>query len=141
MLEVYRPQPSADARKLAIKIKPAEWEAEPVEVVVKNDDPPAKANSDVNLGLTVQPLTHELAEEFGVQMTEGVIVASVERQGPAGRQGIQPGNVITAINSQSVTSVRQFRNALKKADLKKGVLVNLLSGDVARFEILKQKGE
>ena len=74
-------------------------------------------------------------------MTEGVIVASVERDSPAGRQGIQPGNLITAINSQPVANVRQFRTALEKADLKKGVLVNLLSGDTARFEILKQKGE
>jgi len=140
-LDVYRPQPSGDAKKLAIKIKPAEWEAEPVEVAAKNDGPAAKENPDASLGLTVQPLTRELAEKFNVEMTEGVMVASVEKDSPAGRQGIEPGNVITAINSQSVANVRQFRSALKKADLKKGVLVNLLSGDIARFEILKQKSE
>jgi hypothetical protein len=45
------------------------------------------------------------------------------------------------MDSQPIATVRQFRNALKKADLKKGVLINLLSGDVARFEILKAKDE
>ena len=140
-LDIYRPQATGGAKKLAINIKPAEWEAEPIEVAAKDDAPPAKGNSDTNLGLTVQPLTHALAEKFGVQMTEGVIVASVEQDSPAGRQNIQPGNVITAINSQPVATVRQYRNALKKADLQKGVLVNLVSGKTARFEILKQKGE
>jgi serine protease Do len=140
-LDVYRPQPSGEAKKLAIKIKPAEWEVEPPEVVAQKEDPTPKENLDAGLGLTVQPLTRELAEKFSIEMTEGVIVDSVERDGLAGRQGIQPGDVITAINSQPVASVRQFRSALKKADLKKGVLVNLLSGDTARFEILKQKGE
>jgi serine protease Do len=145
-LDVYRPQASGNAKKLAITIKPAEWETEPAEVVAKKDSPAPRETSDTSIGLTVEPLTigltvqpftRDLAEKFGVQMTEGVLVASVEKDSPAGRQGIEPGNVITAVNSQPVASVRQYRNALRKADLKKGVLVILLSGDVARFEILK----
>jgi serine protease Do len=140
-LDIYRPQPSGEAKKLAIQIKPAEWEAEPAEVAAKSENPASKETSDANLGLTVQPLTRDLAEKFGVETTEGVVVASVEKDSPAGRQGIQPGNVITAVNSQPVATVRQYRNALKKADLKKGVLVNLVSGNVARFEVLKQNDE
>jgi len=140
-LDVLRPQPSGEVKKLAVKVKPAEWETEPAEVVAKRDERPTKVDSDTDLGLTVQPLTRELSEKFGVPFTDGVLIASVEQESPAGRQGIQPGNVITAINSQPVATVRQYRNALKQADLKKGILINLMSGDVARFEILKQKGE
>jgi serine protease Do len=140
-LDVYRPQPSGGAKKLALEIKPAEWEAEPVEVAAKTESPSPEENADTNLGLTVQPLTRELAEKFGIELTRGVLVASVEKDSPAGRQNIQPGDVITAINSQPVASVRQFRNAIRKADLKKGVVINLSSRAVARFEVLKQKGE
>jgi len=140
-LEVRRPQPSGEARKLAITIRPVEWETEPVKVVAKRDENSHKEQSDINLGLTVQPLTRELAEKFGVPLASGVLVSTVEQDSLAGRQGIEPGNVITAVNTQPVRTVRQYRNALKSADLKKGVLVNLLSGEVSRFEILKHVSE
>jgi serine protease Do len=140
-LDVRRPQSSGDPKALAVAIKPMEWEAEPAEVVAKREEPAPKDDSDANLGLTVQSLTRELSEKFHVPFTDGVLVATVEQDGPAARHGIQPGNVITAMDSQPIATVRQFRNALKKADLKKGVLINLLSGDVARFEILKAKDE
>ncbi len=140
-LEVYRPQSSGNARKLAIEIKPAEWEAEPPAAIAKAEDATPKESPAPNLGLTVKPLTRELAEKFGVETTEGVVVATVERDSLADRQAIRPGDVITAINSQPVASVRQFRNALQKADVKQGLLVNLLSGKTARFEILKPEGD
>jgi serine protease Do len=73
-----------------------------------------------------------------VDATEGVIVVGVERGSPAARKGIKPGDVITAIGSQSVANPKQFADALKKADLAKGVIVNLISSNVASFEILKE---
>jgi S1-C subfamily serine protease len=69
------------------------------------------------------------------------MVATVEKNGLADHQNIKPGDVITAINHQPITRVREFRNALRGADLKKGVLLDLISGSTARFEVLKEKGE
>jgi len=68
-----------------------------------------------------------------------VVVATVEKDSPADRQGIKPGDLITAINQQPVDAPKQFQEAISHADLKKGVLVNLLSGNVARFEVLKSE--
>ena len=86
----------------------------------------------------MQGFTLELARKFGADLTtEGVIVTSVEKNTPAARRGLKPGDVITGINQQSVTTPKQFKEALKHADIKEGVLVNLVSGNTARFEILK----
>jgi len=43
-------------------------------------------------------------------------------------KGLKPGDIITGLNQQTVTNTRQFRDALRKADLKKGVIVNFVSG-------------
>ncbi len=54
---------------------------------------------------------------------------------------MKPGEIITSVNQQPVSNPKQFRDALSKADLKKGIIINLLSGNSARFEILKQGAE
>ena len=79
-----------------------------------------------------------MASQFGVEQTEGVIVTSVEKGTPADLKGLKPGDVITSLNQQAVSNTKQFRDVLRKADLKKGIIVNVVSGKTARFEVLKQ---
>jgi S1-C subfamily serine protease len=63
---------------------------------------------------------------------------SVERGTAAARQNIEPGDIITSINQEPVKTPKEFREAVKKADLKAGIVVDLISGKTARFEILNQ---
>ncbi len=91
-----------------------------------------------NLGMAVHGLTSELANQFGVEMTDGVILVAVENGSPADLKGLKPGDIITSVNQQAVANPKQFRDAVKKADLKKGVIINFISGNTARFEVLKQ---
>jgi serine protease Do len=74
-----------------------------------------------------------------VGLTQGVVVIGVDKGTPAARKGFKPGDIITAINQQAVASPKEFRDALKGADLKKGVSVKLLSGTAARVEVLKEE--
>ncbi len=137
-LDVHRLENNGKTKHLTVKINAAERVEKVEEVATK---PEKKSSSDtptVDLGLSVQNLTPELIEKFELQTVEGVVVSTVENEGLAGRQGIKPGDVITAINHQSISSAKQFRQAAKTLDLKKGVLVNLVSGGTARFEILKE---
>jgi len=60
---------------------------------------------------------------------------------PAQARGIQPGDVITEINRKKVTNARQFRDALKSADKKKGMMLNLMSNGASRFVVLKPVAE
>jgi S1-C subfamily serine protease len=72
---------------------------------------PRNASEPANLGLTVQGLTKELAEQYGVEVISGVLVTAVEQDSPADEQRHQAGDVITEINRQRVTTPRQFRDA------------------------------
>ncbi|HET7624197.1 MAG TPA: trypsin-like peptidase domain-containing protein [Verrucomicrobiae bacterium] len=93
----------------------------------------------VSVGFSVKANTPELAEQFGTRQTSGIIVVSVDQGGIAARAGIKPGDIVTAINQKSIATPKEFSNAMKNADLKKGVVVNLISDDTARFEILKAR--
>jgi S1-C subfamily serine protease len=70
-----------------------------------------------------------------------VIVVSVDRGTLASRHGIRPGDIITAVNQKTVTNPKQFREALKTANLKKGIVLNIVSGKTAHFEVLKTGDE
>jgi serine protease Do len=63
------------------------------------------------LGLAVRPLTPE--EKKQANVSGGLLVE--EANGPAARAGIQPGDVVLAMNGTAVTSVGQLRELVGKA--------------------------
>ena len=74
------------------------------------------------IGVEPQEINAELLETFGIKpgvlQTGGVIVTGVLQNGPAAKAGLQPGDVITAVNGKGVTSVSQLLTAV--AGLKPG---------------------
>ncbi len=123
-----------NGKKTQVKVTPAQMPAEPV--LARRGEP---GNEPVknDLGIAVKPLTRELAEEYELKQTQGLLVTAVEDDSPAGAKGIQPGDVITEVNHKAVKTTKDLRDALKSADLKKGVLVNFVSRGVSKFEVLK----
>jgi len=70
---------------------------------------PATGNT---LGVTVSPLSEQLASYFGVK--QGVLVSAVASNSPAAAAGVRAGDVITAINGQSVSSSADITRALRE---------------------------
>jgi serine protease Do len=62
------------------------------------------------LGASVQALTPDLAEFFGVKA--GVLVASVQKDSAAEKAGLKAGDVITAVDGHGVTSGSELIAAL-----------------------------
>ncbi len=70
----------------------------------------------VQLGIQGLEVTPQLAPSLGLpQNTQGVLVANVQQGSPAATAGIQPGDVITSFNGQTITTVQDLRNALQSA--------------------------
>jgi len=68
------------------------------------------------LGVGVVPLTPDLANQLRLRRgTQGVVVQSVDPDGPAAQVGIQEGDVIQEVNRQPVRSVEEMRAALQKS--------------------------
>ncbi|MDR5898087.1 Do family serine endopeptidase [Halomonas vilamensis] len=58
------------------------------------------------LGIEAQALSRELAASFGLRTPQGVIIAGVISDGPADLAGLQPGDVLLAVDSQPVLDAR-----------------------------------
>jgi len=68
------------------------------------------------LGLAVQSLTPDLAQQLSLPRgTMGLVVASVDADGPAAKAGVQKGDVIQEVNRQPVRSVSDLQGALPKS--------------------------
>jgi serine protease Do len=105
---------------------------------LKEEEVAASAPESDDYGLTVQPLTPEIAESLGLEEhTKGVVVASVDPGSVADDAGLRRGDVVLEVNQTSVESVSGFRNALKKAEGKKSILFLVRRGQNTVFLALK----
>src|SRR5438552_16079804 len=62
------------------------------------------------LGVSIQPMTPELASKFGLSDVQGVVVNSVIHNGPAARAGLRQGDVIVDCNGASAQIVNTMCN-------------------------------
>jgi len=63
-----------------------------------------------SIGITIQDLTHDLAEEMGLSGREGALVTEVKADSPASAAGLKRGDAITAVDGQAVKSNSDLRN-------------------------------
>ena len=75
------------------------------------------------LGIYIQPVDQGLADSFGLPEPEGALVSSVNPGSPAQAAGIQPGDVIIALNGQKIENSNDL--PVRVASLMPGTKVNL----------------
>jgi len=78
------------------------------------------------LGVSIQPVTPEIAKQFGLKDTRGALVSEAMPQSPATAAGIQSGDVITAFDGKPVESPSVLRNIVAGTPVGKNVRVELL---------------
>lgn len=83
------------------------------------------------LGLALRPLEPQERAQAGVR--SGVVVADVA--GPAEAAGVEPGDIVLAVNGQPVASVEQVRSAVAKSQ--KSVALLIQRGDEQIFVPLR----
>jgi serine protease Do len=126
-------------RNLKVKVKPEAWPDEITPVLTRRS--PATDDDSRSFGLTVQTVTRELAEQYGIEKTAGVMVTEVEKGSAAEEKGIRPGDVITEVDGKPVSTPKQFLQAVKAGDPRKGVVILYTTRGTSRVEILKDDGE
>jgi serine protease Do len=90
-------------------------------------------------GLTVAPVTPELAERHQLTTKEGVVVTAVTPDGAGDRAGIRPGDAILEVNRERITNLESFRRALARIPPSAIVPVYLQRGG-GRHEYVVLKG-
>ena len=67
------------------------------------------------LGIKVRELTGSLAKRYGYPEGSGVLVERVYRDGPAARVGLEPGDLIQAVDGKKVSTLDSLGDALAAA--------------------------
>ena len=60
------------------------------------------------LGVSIQPLTKEIADSVGLGDAKGALIAGVTKDGPAAKAGLHQGDVIRSVNGQKISEFRDL---------------------------------
>lgn len=78
------------------------------------------------LGVSIQELTPELAEQFQVPDTHGVLVADVMKKGPAAEAGVKRGDIIREYDQHQVQDPRHLRSLVAETAPDTRVTIKIL---------------
>jgi serine protease Do len=91
------------------------------------------------MGMSLQDLTSELADQFGYTRGQGVLIAEVAPDSPAARVGMQPGQLIEEVNKVRVHNLTELKKALKLAENPKQILLRVRAGEFSQYVVLHTK--
>jgi S1-C subfamily serine protease len=82
-----------------------------------------------DIGVHTQTLTPLLAEGLSVSVDAGVVLSDVTPGGPAARAGLQPGDVVLALDGKRMENGRQLRINLYARGVNDTVVMDVQRGD------------
>lgn len=68
------------------------------------------------LGVAIQPLNDDLADGLGLPNTDGVLVSSVNGQGPAKQAGMLAGDVILSVDGEVIEKLKELPRVIADID-------------------------
>jgi serine protease Do len=97
----------------------------PDSLKIKSDDDDGRV---IDLGMVLRNNSRDLAKQYELATSEGIVIAEIERGGVASQHGLRVGDIITGINRTQIESVSQFREIISR---KSGstVLLTVARGD------------
>jgi len=96
---------------------------------------PDKSTSFDKLGFTVEPLTKQQKNEF--KLENGVAITKVERNGQALQRGIMPNGIITKVDRQKISSVKQLKKLIENKKSGEPLLLQIKYKDSNRIIALE----
>ena len=78
------------------------------------------------LGAQAQDLTPQLAEAFNIDFRRGAVIAHVDKDSPADRAGLKPGDIVTEINGKIVRNANTLRNSMGLLRIGQSVKMTIL---------------
>ncbi|MSP39322.1 MAG: DegQ family serine endoprotease [Deltaproteobacteria bacterium] len=110
----------------------------PLTVGEMKDNEVVTSVQEGGLGLTVQPLTPQLAENLGLERAEGLVITAVKPGSAAEEAGLKTGDVISEINRQPIKSLADYNRELARNDKAKSLLLLVRRGESSLFLALKR---
>jgi serine protease Do len=109
-----------DGKEVDFRVKVGEMEAETAEK--------GKTPTQASLGISVQTITPQMAQELGLKGTDGVVVTQVAPGSAAAEAMIRTGDVIREVNRKPVKNAEDFARKIGQASGKDGILLLIQRG-------------
>jgi C-terminal processing protease CtpA/Prc len=109
-------QESSDRKRIVKRIEIPSVEIPPIEIPeIDMPDIPMFEGipSSFRLGVSVEDLTGQLGEYFGVKNGDGVLVRSVKKGTPADAGGLRAGDVIVKVDGERIADSSDLRSAMR----------------------------
>jgi serine protease Do len=131
-----------DGNRLTLQVTGAEMPAS-FGVARAGSQKPGNAESPHfdKLGIQVENLAPQVAEQLGVQVEHGVVITDVRSGSPGDLAGLTSGMVITEADRQPVKTVDEFRKALDNKPLENGLLLLVRTAEGTRFVVIRVESE
>ena len=84
------------------------------------------------LGVGLAPLDQAARDQFGIKAPAGVVIASVGPGTPAAKAGLQPGDLVTAIDGDAVRDLGKLRNTIATRGAGNTVKLAVVRGGVSK---------
>lgn len=98
---------------------------------------PSEEKTDKDIGLSLTPLSPQVARRYGLTTTEGLLITDVRDYSAAQRAGLQPGDIILEVNRTKVSSVKEFRDILKATPSGEEIILLVRrEGDGQKFDFI-----
>ncbi|MBI5634430.1 MAG: DegQ family serine endoprotease [Nitrospirae bacterium] len=80
------------------------------------------------LGVTIQELTPELSQKFGLKSEKGALVGDIAKGSPAEKSGIKRGDIILEYNGKKISDVGNLRNMVAQSKVGSEIPITILRG-------------
>ena len=78
------------------------------------------------MGVEIQEVTPDLAQSFGLPRPEGALVASADKDGPAGKGGIERGDIVLSFNGHPVDDEHELPALVAQTPINQKVPVEVV---------------
>jgi serine protease Do len=119
-----------DKRQMEVDVVVGELQDEALKV--------KKTEVEKDIGLVVQDITAEIAKHLNLKDKRGVIVTDVIPGSPAQDADLRSGDIIREIGRRPVRSVAEFKDALKRSNVKEGIVMLIQRDNTTFYAVIRQ---
>ena len=66
------------------------------------------------LGIEAQDMTPQLADTYGLSYRPGMLIGGVMRDGPAGKAGLEPSDIVVSINGEKISKTSEVMKTISE---------------------------